>query len=1167
MAGPLIGAVLGTISIGTGFLFGATLWGSILSGAIVGYAVTNRKKPSIGGGSPTYSFEQLSNTMAQTLPIPIVYGKCRVAGNVFYQSFYDDKKEKVDQYIGISEGPVQSISDVMFNDLVPASLSGCSYNIYLNTDDDTHDSRDPATGARPYPNDMAAITTTAKAQDKLSGNITITSIVEGRLVWTPDGVKYSRNPVWIIRDLLTNTRYGLGIPEYYIDDDIAAQSAAYCDELIEDDPRFALDYVVDTQETAIDHIENMLSCFRGYVICRDKIEIRVEAPVTTYTKKIGLDNIIEGSFTWWQSSNDDIYNRVIIEWIDPDNHYERSTSVFDVVDDIERRGVVDKTFSLLGITSAKQAARMGAFLIDSSNYVRNFCSFSLALQDADVEVGDVVAITHDLPGWTDKWMRIISIDDTKDDEIIVICAEYVAEVYNDRAMDYVEHVDTNLDYSYSCPNVTNLNTEEQIQVAPDGTVISNIYVSWTDPPVLLANIEVLILEEGAISYRSCGIAAPGVQNFVIRGLKSNQTVTVMARATNSLGIKSIGATKQLVLWGKAAPPGEPTDITISNGVASIRIDWANPTDADFDHVDIVEYKGLNRPTDVNQGTLVASVSGTSITRGGLEEIMVYWYWLRAVDTSGNTSDYVGPFSGTTKAYTDSVLDFEFDESMLAHRLSEDILANVLQNDEDYHTSYEKERKLAHDINNEVETRELQIATMSNDVVAMQAQILELFNAQIEGRVATLTELTDLLNDLANTKATVDNLSVAVINEQVYRATADETLGQEIDAVRAKAEQNEALIAQEQIVRATEDSALASEINLLDSRLDSAESSIQNFSIVIGTGDDTLAERVVILNSKFNKKMDDEELNRELTGEAALEGIIQNDEDYQAEKNRHLTHEAMIRQEQTTRANQDEALAQTISAVQSKANDNAALIYNEQITRANADKALSQYIDIIRAENNKIEATVYQERTARITGDEALAEDVTALQSNINNVSAALQTEQTTRANADSALSSSITTLQSQVTSGLSSLQSAVTQTSQALALLDGTVRSLWTIQTQAIGEKKAVAGIGLFADGQSGTSEFTILTDKFFVYNPSDGTIKPVFQLINNVAYLKGDIIASGTITSAKLAANSVIAEKINVSSLSSITANMGTLTSGKIQSSDGKFVIDLTNKFISIEV
>jgi hypothetical protein len=29
----------------------------------------------------------------------------------------------------------------------------------------------------------------------------------------------------------------------------------------------------------------------------------------------------------------------------------------------------------------------------------------------------------------------------------------------------------------------------------------------------------------------------------------------------------------------------------------------------------------------------------------------------------------------------------------------------------------------------------------------------------------------------------------------------------------------------------------------------------------------------------------------------------------------------------------------------------------------------------------------------------------------------------------------------------------------------------------------------------------------------------------------------------------------------------MGSLTSGKIQSSDGKFVIDLTNKFISIEV
>ncbi len=102
-------------------------------------------------------------------------------------------------------------------------------------------------------------------------------------------------------------------------------------------------------------------------------------------------------------------------------------------------------------------------------------------------------------------------------------------------------------------------------------------------------------------------------------------------------------------------------------------------------------------------------------------------------------------------------------------------------------------------------------------------------------------------------------------------------------------------------------------------------------------------------------------------------------------------------------------------------------------------------------------------------------------------------------------------------------EAAVVQNAQAIADVDGNVRAQWTIQTQAIGAKKAVAGIGLLADGQTGTSEFIVLADKFFIYNPSDGTPKKVFQLINNQAYLIGDLIATGTIQGDKINAQSTI--------------------------------------------
>ena len=85
------------------------------------------------------------------------------------------------------------------------------------------------------------------------------------------------------------------------------------------------------------------------------------------------------------------------------------------------------------------------------------------------------------------------------------------------------------------------------------------------------------------------------------------------------------------------------------------------------------------------------------------------------------------------------------------------------------------------------------------------------------------------------------------------------------------------------------------------------------------------------------------------------------------------------------------------------------------------------------------------------------------------------------------------------------------------------MRSQWTLQTQAIGAKRAVAGIGLLADGQSGTSEFTVLADNFFVYNPATGAPKKVFQIVNNQALMNGDILATGTVQGEKLAATSTI--------------------------------------------
>lgn len=64
----------------------------------------------------------------------------------------------------------------------------------------------------------------------------ITSDVKGSKIKVWNGsswvTEWSDNPIWCLRDYLTNTRYGRGIPESAIDDDTFKTAAAYCDETV-----------------------------------------------------------------------------------------------------------------------------------------------------------------------------------------------------------------------------------------------------------------------------------------------------------------------------------------------------------------------------------------------------------------------------------------------------------------------------------------------------------------------------------------------------------------------------------------------------------------------------------------------------------------------------------------------------------------------------------------------------------------------------------------------------------------------------------------------------------------------------------------------------------------------------------------------------------------------
>lgn len=82
-------------------------------------------------------------------------------------------------------------------------------------------------------------------------------------------------------------------------------------------------------------------------------------------------------------------------------------------------------------------------------------------------------------------------------------------------------------------------------------------------------------------------------------------------------------------------PSAPTNIKATAGDAKATLDWTNPSDSDFDHINI--YRSTTSGTI---GSKIKSTSGKTITSHedtGLTNATTYYYTVKAVDTTGNES--------------------------------------------------------------------------------------------------------------------------------------------------------------------------------------------------------------------------------------------------------------------------------------------------------------------------------------------------------------------------------------------------------------------------------------------------------------------------------------------------------------------------------------------------
>lgn len=778
--GALLGWAFSGALIGWGIV--TTAFGAIMLGASLGSLFMPRDMGDFSS-SPTYSFGPISNTMSQLIPIPVIYGRCRVAGNIIYQVFSNDKKEVQDIYILVGEGPVTAINSVLANDQNPASLDGCSISTYLNTDSNTHDRRDPS-GARPYPNDVALACLTLKAQEKLSGTPTITSIVDGVKVWTPSGFVWSRNPVWIILDILCHPRYGLGYgaiangvyqhPDWdKIDYACAVAAATYCDGTVSYGTRFQLDFALDTQRPIRDVLADFLASCRGYMIETDKLQICIDAPASIYSREITPDNIVEGSFTFWQAADEDVCNRITIDWIDPGNSYERVTDVFQDSADIADRGVVEKSISLLPVTRSGQVGHMGYYLLKTSLLVRNFCSFGVGIKDCDIVPGEVLLITFaSFTGWNQKPFRVVSVKDSGQDVMTVTCSEYIADVYDDSVLDITHHIDTSLTTNYKPDDVTEMAITEQLETLQDGSYNLIAKISWTQPASYAA-LELWYRYSSEVSWKPAGTLPHGSEEYYLPCTgKIGDTLYVKIYVISRLGVRSDGQTTTKTLRGDTTAPEPPTNLQGIGGFKCALLTWHDPADGDLDHIDIYRSFGNDEYAKIGAVPRFAE----EYIDNNLGVLQTAWYKLKAVDVAKNESVFGDVISVTGEAlHGKDIPEQSITPSKLSpklERLTEEIkqLANAgiisgINADEDRTTAAvatrELDTKVTEGLAAEASERLTLAARVNDNVAAIQAESVARANADSAEASARQTlavkvgENTAGIQTTANAVATVD----------------------------------------------------------------------------------------------------------------------------------------------------------------------------------------------------------------------------------------------------------------------------------------------------------------------------------------------------------------------------------------------------------------------------
>ncbi|MDM2780453.1 DUF1983 domain-containing protein [Citrobacter sp. Cpo142] len=200
-------------------------------------------------------------------------------------------------------------------------------------------------------------------------------IWDGTFKWS-----WSNNPAWIWFDILTEPRFGLGrrVTPAMLDKWELYRIAQRCDQKVPDgkggsgtEPRFMFDVYIQAQADAWQVIKDIAAGFNGMTFWGNNMfNVVSDMPADTSKLQILTRASVVGKPTYSSGSEKNRYSSALINFSDPDNHYQDRTTAVMFPDLVKQFKFKQTQLTAIGCTRESEAQRRGGWAVYSNSLDR-----------------------------------------------------------------------------------------------------------------------------------------------------------------------------------------------------------------------------------------------------------------------------------------------------------------------------------------------------------------------------------------------------------------------------------------------------------------------------------------------------------------------------------------------------------------------------------------------------------------------------------------------------------------------------------------------------------------------------------------------------------------------------------------------------------------------------